>query len=212
MKRELRELMESLACPTCNQRLKLVVEQENEQEIITGFMFCSKCIMQYPIAEYNSLVGWVPAPLEAVEKMLELAQVGQEDAVYDLGCGDARVLIMAVRRFNARKAVGYEIRQDLIEGSQKEIRNQMLEDQVTVIRDNLLNADLSEASVVTLYLSEGVNEILKPKLETETRPATRIVSLEYPIETWRPARIEICSIGTCYLYRIPQAFQNSSCD
>jgi len=157
-----------------------------------------------------SLVPWVPTPFETVRKMLELAQVGSKDIVYDLGCGDARMLIMAVKEFGARKAVGYEIRQDLLEDSKQEIQRQNVQDRVTLIKGDLLDADLSEASVIVLYLTSRANERLRPKLEKEVQSGTRIVSYYFKMDPWQPASTEVCSTGTIYLYLIPQAFQSSS--
>lgn len=160
--------------------------------------------------EPASLARWDPTPLEIVRGMLELAKVGSQDIVYDLGCGDARILFMAVKEFGAQKAVGYEIRQDLCEDSRKEIQHQSLQKRISVIKGNLLDADICEASVITLYLFPTANEILRPKLEKETRFGTRVISHDYPIETWQIAETEVCSGGTLYLYIIPQAFQSSS--
>jgi len=208
MKRELLELMAILACPVCKQKLELNIEEENGKEIVTGSLYCRKCDTHYPIVEFNSLIGWVSASLETVKEMLEFAQVGPEDIVYDLGCGDARTLITAVEEFGARKAVGYEIRQDLYENSMKEIQSRNLQNRITLIRDDLLNADLSEASVITLYLSETANEYLRSKLEREARLGTRIVSYTFPMKTWQADRTETCSAETLYLYIVPQAFQS----
>ena len=157
--------------------------------------------------KFTSLVEWGPTPPGVVKKMLELAQVGSEDIVYDLGCGDARILMMAVKEFGVRKAVGYEIRQDLYEDSIKEIQNQNLQDRITLIRDDFLNADLSQASVITLFLSITANEHLMPKLERETLPSTRIVSYIWPMKTWQADSTESCSGDRLYLYVVPRAFQ-----
>ncbi len=163
-------------------------------------------------AEQTSLplVIWDPTPPETVKKILELAQVGPEDVVYDLGCGDARILIMAVKEYGAKRAVGYEIRQDLYDQSIKEIKNQNLQDRITLIRDDLLNADLSEASVITLFLSTAANEYLRPKLEREAKPSTRIVSYVHPMKTWQANSTESWPADRLYLYIVPQAFQNRS--
>jgi len=155
-----------------------------------------------------SLARWDPTPLEIVRGMLELAKVGSQDVVCDLGCGDARILFMAVKEFDARKAVGYEIRQDLCEDSWKEIQRQNLQKRISVIKGNLLDADISEASVITLYLFTTANEILRPKLEKETKFGTRVISHDYPIRTWQIAETEECCGGTLYLYIVPRAFQS----
>ena len=160
-------------------------------------------------AEQTSLplVIWDPTPFETVRKMLELSQVGPEDVVYDLGCGDARILIMAVKEFGAKKAVGYEIRQDLHEKSTREIQSQNLQDRITLIRDDLLNVDLSEASVITLFLSTAANEYLRLKLEREAKPSTRIVSYVHPMKTWQADSTKSWPADRLHLYVVPQAFQ-----
>ena len=160
--------------------------------------------------EPASLARWEPTPLEIVKSMLELAKVNSKDKVYDLGCGDARILIMAAKEFGAKRAVGYEIRQDLCEDSKNEIRRQHLQKRISVIKGNLLDANISEASVITLYLYPTANEILRPKLEKETKFGTRVVSHEHVIETWQIAETKEYSGETLYLYIVPQAFQISS--
>jgi len=160
--------------------------------------------------ETFSLARWEPTPLETVKSMLELAKVNSKDKVYDLGWGDARILIMAVKEFGAKRAVGYEIRQDLCEDSKKEIRRQHLQKRISVIKGNLLDADVSEAYVITLYLYPTANEILRPKLEKETKFGTRVVSHEHLIETWQIAETKEYSGETLYLYIVPEAFQISS--
>ena len=154
--------------------------------------------------------------------MLEMAEVSPEDVVYDLGCGDARILTMAVNEFRAKRAVGYEISQDLYKSSQQEIQRQNLQNQITLIRGDLLDADLSEATVITLYLLERANETLRPKLEMEAKPGTRIVTYFFPIDKWRPAsEVNLADLSadavvylkeTLYLYLIPQAFQDFNND
>lgn len=139
-----------------------------------------------------------------------MAQVGPDDVIYDLGCGDGRILITAVEKFGAKKAVGYELREDLYQRSLQEIKRRNLQDKVVLIKGNFLESDLSEASVVTLYLSSEANELVRPKLEKELRSGTRIVSLTFKIHTWQisglmygwgPPRFPI------HLYIIPEAFK-----
>ena len=150
--------------------------------------------------------------MEIVKKMLELAQVGPEDIVYDLGCGDARILIMAVKEYGAKKAVGYEINQYLYEKSMQDVQSQNLQDKITLIKDDLINADLSEASVITLFLSMAANEYLGPKLEKEAKPLTRIVSYFHPMTKWQANKTKGSVEDRLYLYVMPQAFQNRSDD
>src|SRR4030042_5583083 len=98
------------------------------------------------------LAHWVPTPNEAVEEIMKIAAVGQEDTVCDLGCGDGRILIAAVKHFGAKRATGYEIKIELCNLSRQEVQNQDLQQRITIHQENLLTADVSEASVITIYL------------------------------------------------------------
>lgn len=165
------------------------------------------------------MVRWAGSPLGIIWRMLDLAQIGSEDVVYDLGSGDGRILISAVAEFGAKKAVGYEIRQDLCQIAEREIHRLCLQSRIEVVEGNFLDADLWEASVITLYLSREANELLRPKLEAQARAQSRVVSYLFPISGWRIADqvdLEGCScsegrfIGTIYLYHIPEAFEHKS--
>ncbi|MGQ9460983.1 MAG: SAM-dependent methyltransferase [Candidatus Bathyarchaeaceae archaeon] len=152
-------------------------------------------------------VPYVPTSEGTVKRMLEIADVGPEDVVYDLGCGDGRILIMAAEKFNARKAVGYEIRKDLYKAVLQKIESHNLTKKVTIINGDLFNADISEATVITLYLTYGANKKLKPKLERDARPGTKIVSHNFEIPGWQPTRKENYQGDTIYLYKIPDSSQ-----
>ncbi|NPB01229.1 MAG: class I SAM-dependent methyltransferase, partial [Crenarchaeota archaeon] len=130
-------------------------------------------------------VPFVPSPEVVIRRMLQLADVRENEVVYDLGCGDGRVLIIAAKEFGAR-AVGIEIRRDLYEQCLKRIKDLGLEDRVKVYHGNFFEYDLSDADVVTLYLLTSVNERLRPKLERELRPGTRVVSHDFEVPGWRP--------------------------
>lgn len=153
-------------------------------------------------------VPYVPSPPEVVEKMLEMAKVTPDDVVYDLGCGDGRLLITAIKKFGAKKAVGYEIRKDLYEELVRIIEKEGLSNRILVYNEDLLNAELSEATVVTLFLTSSANEKIKPKLEAELKPGTRIVSHEFTFKDWAPQKVEELSWHKIYLYIIPDC--NSS--
>ena len=171
--------------------------------------------------EHNStsnLVIWVPTPYEIVRHMLVLAEVSPADIVYDLGCGDGRVLILAAKDFNAKKAVGYELRQDLCKISRKVIQELGLQDRITIANRDFRDADFSEASVVTLYLTTDVNQMLFLDLISNLRPGSRVVSYLFPISGWLPVKevdlegiafIEGKFIGKLYPYLVPQAFLNT---
>jgi len=149
---------------------------------------------------------YVPTPSETVRRMLSVAEVGSEDVVYDLGCGDGRVLIMAVEEFGAKGAVGYEISRQIYHLALSEVLRHGLGDKIKVINGDLFEANLSEASVITLYLNPSTNERLKPKLEREARIGACVISRNFAMVGWRAARKEYFDISTLYLYRIPEAF------
>jgi len=147
-----------------------------------------------------------------VRQMLEVAQVGTEDTVYDLGCGDARILIAAVKEFGAKKAIGYETREDFYQAALWEIERQNLQDKITIIKKDLFKADISEASVITVYLSAEANEFLRPKFEKEAKCGTRIVSRGFIMNGWKPTNV-IYPTGNSrselpiYLYKIPESLK-----
>lgn len=132
------------------------------------------------------LVPFVPTPLFVVRKMLELAGADRNDTVYDLGCGDGRIPIVAVREFNVRKAVCVEIREDLAKQAKENIRKLGLQDRIKVINYDMFYVDVSEASLVTLFLLTSINDMLAKKLATELSDGARIVSHEFKITRWRP--------------------------
>jgi ribosomal protein L11 methylase PrmA len=150
------------------------------------------------------LVPYVPTPEVVVERMLQIANVGQDDILYDLGCGDGRIVILALTKFKVKKAVGVEIRDDLVKIARTKIEELNLNNRGFIIHDDMFDVDISEATVVTLFLLTSVNSMLKPKLEKELRPGTRVVSHEFEIPGWTPTKVEVCSDGylkhKIYLY------------
>ena len=138
--------------------------------------------------------------------MLQVARVRPGEHLYDLGSGDGRIVIMAAREFGAL-ATGIEIRQDLYQQSVARIRDLGLEGRARVIRGNFFEVDLSDADVVTMYLLSSVNERLRPKLERELRPGTRVVSHDFEVSGWRPVVVEEVyeewRSHKIYLYKIP---------
>jgi len=137
----------------------------------------------YPGAE----VPYVWTPHEVVAEMLRLAVVGPGDVVYDLGSGDGRVVIAAARDFGAR-GVGVEMDPRLVAESTESARRAGVADRVTFRAGDLFQTDLTEATVVTLYLSTELNLRLRPKILRELRPGARIVSHDFDMGDWAPAR------------------------
>lgn len=149
-----------------------------------------------------SVAPFVPSSEEVVRKMLDMAQLGREKILYDLGCGDGRIVIMAARDYLA-KAFGIEMREDLVATARDEITRLGLEGRAEIIHGNLFDVDLSRADVVTLYLTTSGNEKLKPKLERELKPTSRIVSHDFTIKGWKSPEISEKIDGrTVYLYKV----------
>ncbi len=165
-----------------------------------------------PSTSGERLAPFVPSPMEVVDRMLELARVGENDLVYDLGSGDGRIVIRAAKEFGAR-SVGIELDLGLVEESRVRVRERDLEDKVTIVHGDLLQTDFSSATVVTLYLLVSANDRLRPIMEKTLKPGTRVVAHDMRVPGWKVSREEAVTtssgMGThfVYLYRIPEAFQ-----
>ncbi len=136
------------------------------------------------------LAPYVPTSKNNIRRMLEIAKVRSDDIVYDLGSGDGRLLIIAIKEFKAKRAVGIEIRENLVNEARTQIRKNNLEHKIKIIHGDALQIDISEADVVTLYLTSPGIEILRSKLEKELKPGARIVSLSYQIKEWKPLKTD----------------------
>jgi len=134
-------------------------------------------------------VPYVPTPEVVVDKMLEVARVGRDDLLYDLGSGDGRIVITAAGRYGAR-GVGYDLNPKRIEESNAGAREAGVTGRVRFEQRDLFEADLSGATVVTLYLLPEVNMRLRPKLLKELAPGTRVVSHNYGMGDWEPASVD----------------------
>ena len=163
---------------------------------------------QLPAQKYtdpDTLAPAFPTPQVLVDRMLALAQVRPGEMVYDLGCGDGRIVITAAQKFHAR-AVGIEIRRDIYETTLGRVRSLGLADQVQIVHGNALKTDLSSADVVTLYLLTSSNEKLKPILTRDLRPTSRVVSHDFEIRGWKPAVTEKMMVEgrphMVYVYKI----------
>ncbi len=152
-----------------------------------------------------SLAPFVPSPQNVVTAMLELVELKKDETLYDLGCGDARIIIEAAQKFGA-KAVGVELDDGRYRECVKKIQEAHLEDKIKVIHGDLLNIDLKKADVVTLYLLTSANERVKPNLERDLRKGARVVSHDFSITGWTPTKTreirENWGSHTLYLYTI----------
>lgn len=148
-------------------------------------------------------VVYVPTPAEAVDAMLKVAKVGKDDVVYDLGSGDGRIPIMAVQKYNAARAVGIDINPERIKEAQANLKAAGVGDRVRFLNEDLFQANISDATVVTLYLLPSLNLKLLPKLLDEVKPGTRIVSHAFDMGTWKPEQTLNAGGSTIYFWTIP---------
>ena len=143
-----------------------------------------------------------PSSPEAVAAMLKLAAVTKSDVVYDLGSGDGRIPIAAAHTYGAR-AVGIEINPALVKEARDKAQAESVGDRVRFIQQDLFEADIREATVVTLFLLTRLNQQLMPKLKRELRPGTRVVSHQFRMDdTWPPEESQDVNGLTIYLWTI----------
>jgi SAM-dependent methyltransferase len=147
-------------------------------------------------------VIYVPTSPEVVEAMLKLANVTKDDIVYDLGCGDGRIVVAAARAFGA-KATGVDIDPQRIAEANANAKTAGVEGRVRFILGDLFQQDIHDATVVTLYLLNTLNLKLRPKLWKELKPGTRIVSHAFDMGDWQPEQKQDVGGTTIYLWRIP---------
>jgi ubiquinone/menaquinone biosynthesis C-methylase UbiE len=150
-------------------------------------------------------VPYVPTPQPVVDKMLELAKVKKDDVVYDLGCGDGRIVVTAAKKFGAR-GVGVDLDPQRVKDSQQNVKKNEVESLVTIQEGNALTTDVSGASVVTLYLLPQVNLRLRSRLQETLKPGTRIVSHDFDMGDWKPLKtVHVTASGrrhTVYLWEV----------
>jgi ribosomal protein L11 methylase PrmA len=148
-------------------------------------------------------VIFVPTPEAVVDAMLEVAKVTRNDVVYDLGCGDGRIPVAAAQKYGAR-AVCIDIDPQRIKEAEERVRSANVEDRVKVMEADLFTTDISEATVVTLYLLPSLNQKLIPKLKAELAPGTRIVSHAFDMGDWKPEKELTVDGRKVYFWTIPR--------
>jgi SAM-dependent methyltransferase len=153
------------------------------------------------------LAPYVVTPMDIVDRMLEMAGVDREDLVYDIGCGDGRIVIMAAEKYGAR-GVGIDIVPQRIQESKKNARLAGVESLVEFRLEDATKSDLTEATVVTMYLVPESTAFLRPILEAQLKPGTRVVSHGYPIPGWEnkllafdQVEVEFEAFHLIYVYR-----------
>lgn len=161
-----------------------------------GFAFSQKSAPPTPDVVY------VPTEQKIVGAMLELAKITKDDTVYDLGCGDGRIVIAAAKEFGAN-GIGIDISSELIKKAVENARLEGVSDRVKFIEADIFRTDFRRASVVMLYLSPSVNLKLRPRLLKHLRPGTRIVSHDFGMGEWQPEKTITIENATLYLWIVP---------
>jgi len=147
-------------------------------------------------------VVYEPTPMAVVETMLNMAAVAPSDVVYDLGCGDGRIVVNAARR--GARGIGVDLNTSLIDWAQANAKAERVLDNVSFLNQDMFTLDLSEASVVTLYLLPELNLRLRPKLWKELKVGTRIVGNAFDMGDWKPDQVVAVPTRyhTAYLWKI----------
>lgn len=147
-------------------------------------------------------VVFVPTPDEVVDAMLEMAAVGPKDVVYDLGCGDGRLVVSAALK-GARRAIGVDIDPERVKESRARVKAAGVEDRVKIVEGDLFEMNFADATVVTLYLLPSLNLRLRPKL-LALKPGTRIVSHDFDMGDWTPDKVRQVAGKTVYYWTVPE--------
>ena len=142
-----------------------------------------------PAAPQSSLAPYVPTPQDVVERMLALAGVGKNDVVADLGSGDGRMVVTAAKQFGAR-GIGVDIDPARIAEGRANAKQAGVESLVEFRQQDAMEADISQATVVTLYLLSSSNVKLRPRLLSQLKPGARIVSHQFGMGDWTPDKVE----------------------
>jgi SAM-dependent methyltransferase len=170
------------------------------------FVFPLACLAQLYVQEKPLDVPYVPSRPQVVTEMLRMANVTKNDILYDLGCGDGRIVITAAQVYGTR-GVGIDIDPERIAESKENAAKANVTDLVKFIEQDLFQADFHEATVVSLYLLTSVNLRLRPRLLDQLRPGTRLVSHNYAMDTWKPDDSSIVMVNeqthNVYLWIIP---------
>jgi ribosomal protein L11 methylase PrmA len=159
-------------------------------------------VAQEPASRRPDVI-YVPTPEEVVDAMLQVAKVTKADVVYDLGTGDGRIPVTAAKKYGAR-GVGIDIDPQRIKEANENVQKNGVADKVRILQADLFEANISEATVVTLYLLPSLNQKLMPKLMKDLKPGTRIVSHAFDMGEWKPEQELDVSGRKIYYWTIPK--------
>jgi SAM-dependent methyltransferase len=170
-------------------------------------LFCTLFIAIFSVAlsfaqEVEKDVPYVPTKQTVVDAMLKLAKVTSKDVVYDLGCGDGRIVISAAKNYGAT-GTGIDIDPERIKEAKANAVTAKVTDKVKFIQGNLFKTDFSNATVVTLYLLPAINLRLRPQLLKQLKPGTRIVSHAFDMGDWKPEQTIQVDGSTIYFWTVP---------
>jgi len=176
---------------------------------VVAIFLCGSAGAQAPAPKRSPDVPYVPTPQPVVEAMLKLGEVKQGDVLFDLGSGDGRIPITAAKLYGVR-GTGIDINPERIADAERNAKEQGVTDKVRFLNQDLFEADIKDATVVTLYLLPSINMKLRPKLWRDLKPGTRIVSHSFDMGQWEPEkRIEVDG-RYLYLWRVPAQPPNLS--
>lgn len=176
----------SLGVAGCTQQRQFEVEAQEEPALTVQPQETTAPTVQSEQRQPD--VPYVPTPNEVVAQMLALAKVTGDDVIYDLGSGDGRIVITAAQKFGTR-GVGVDINPERIKEANENAQKAGVTDRVKFLQQDLFQTDISEASVVTLYLLPDINMKLRPELFRQLKPGTRIVSHDFNMGEWKPERV-----------------------
>jgi uncharacterized protein (TIGR03000 family) len=149
------------------------------------------------------VVRWVPTPDDIVDEMCKLGKIKKEDVVYDLGCGDAVMLIRPIQKFGVKKGVGIEIDPKYVKIAKEKVKEAKLEDKIEIRQGDILNVkDMADATLVLLYIGDDLGERLSPVLQKTMKPGARIVSHRFTLGDWTPTKSVTVKGADTYEYEL----------
>jgi precorrin-6B methylase 2 len=174
-------------------RIFLVVSLFSFGIAVVGLVLQPSAVLAQAAQKYDDegkkIVPYVPTPQEVVDRMLELAQVKKGDVVYDLGSGDGRIVVTAAKKYGV-KAIGFEIDPERIKESAENIKKAGVGNLVEIRQQDIRTVDLSQATVLTMYLLPEVNLMIRPNIWKQMKPGSRVVSHDFDMGDWKPLKTE----------------------